>query len=335
MKIMVTGGTGFVGSHAVEALVAAGHQVHLLARNPAKIDAVFSPRGVEIDGHTVGDMADADTVRRAMTGCDAVLHAAANMYGGSDILDANVRGVRNAVGIACELGLDPILYISTMAAMYPPPGDVIRVDDPIVNLKTTYGRSKAEGERYARGLQAAAKPVVTIYPAGVYGPNDPGLGEPLKGLRDALRFGWPITATGVSIIDVRDLASVVVECLEPKRGPRRFMAGGHFVTWPQLADICDEITGHHTRRVTVPPLLLRGVARMLDLAKKVIPFEYPLTHEASLMMTNFVPCDSSATLEQLDVTFRPTEETMADAIQWLYEQGQINAKQAGKLARST
>jgi dihydroflavonol-4-reductase len=332
MKILVTGGTGFVGSHAVEALVGAGHEVHLLVRNPTKIDAVFKRRGIEIAGHTVGDMADAEAVRNAMTGCEAVLHAAANMYGDGAVLDANVRGVNNAVGIACELGLDPILYISTIAAMYPPPGDVIRVDDPIVNLKTTYGQSKAEGERYARELQASAKPVVTIYPAAIYGPDDPGMGEPLKGLRDALRFGWPITATGVSIIDVRDLASLVVACLEPNLGPRRFMAGGHYISWPRFADICDEITGRHTRRVPLPPLVLRGVGRLLDLAKRVVPFEYPLTHEASLMMTNFAPCDSRPTLEQLDVTFRPTEETIADAIRWLYEQGEISARLAGKLA---
>ncbi|MGE4608531.1 MAG: NAD-dependent epimerase/dehydratase family protein [Myxococcota bacterium] len=333
MRVMVTGGTGFVGSHAVEALVAGGHEVHLLVRNPAKIRVVFEQRGIEIDGHTVGDMADSDAVRSAMTGCDAVLHAAASLYGGNAVRDANVRGVENAVGLASELGLDPILYISTVAAMYPPPGDMIRVDDPIVNLKTTYGESKAEGERYARELQAADKPVVTIYPAGIYGPNDPGMGEPLKGLRDALRFGWPITATGVSIIDVRDLASVVVACLEPNRGPRRFMAGGHFVSWPQFADICDEVTGRHTRRVRLSPLVLRGVARLLDFAKKVVPFEYPLTHEASLMATNFVPCDSSSTIEQLGIAFRPTEETIADAIRWLYEQGEISAKTAGKLTR--
>ncbi len=333
MKVLVTGGTGFVGSHAVEALVAAGHEVHLLVRNPAKIGAVFAQRGIEIHGHTVGDMADSAAVRKAMTGCHAVLHAAASIYGGKDVLDANVSGVKNTVGIACELGIDPVLYISTIAAMYPPPGDVIRVDDPIVNLKTTYGQSKAEGERFARELQALGKPVVTIYPAGIYGPDDPGMGEPLKGLRDALRFGWPITTTGVSIIDVRDLARVVVACLEPNRGPRRFMAGGHFISWPEFADICDKVTGRVTRRVRLAPPVLRTVARLLDLAKQVVPFEYPLTHEASLMMTNFVPCDSDETIEQLGITFRPTEDTMTDGIRWLYEQGAISAKIAGKLAR--
>jgi nucleoside-diphosphate-sugar epimerase len=332
MRVLVTGGTGFVGSHAVAALTAAGHDVRLLVRDSAKIDRVLKPRGIQIGDYRLGDMTDSSSVRSALAGCDAVLHAAATFYGGDEVLDANVRGVQNAVGIAAELGLDPIVYISTIAAMYPPPGDRISVDDPVVNLKTTYGRSKAEGERYARELQAAGAPVVTIYPAGVLGPDDPGPSELMKGLRDGMRFGWPITATGVSLIDVRDLASVVAAALEPGQGPRRFMSAGHFVSWRQLADLCDGLTGRRAPRIPMPPPLLRGAGRLFDFAKRFVALDYPLTHEAALMMTRFVPCDSRTTLEQLDVRFRPTDETLCDGIRWLHQTGQISAKVAGKLA---
>ena len=153
MKVLVTGGTGFVGSHAVSALVSAGHQVRLLVRNPAKIDRVLTPRNIEIVDHVIGDVSDTDAVRSALSGCDAVLHAAATLYGGDEVLDANVRGVRNTLGIGCELGLDPILYISSIAAMVSPVGDCITVNDPVYHFETNYGRSKAEGERYARELQ--------------------------------------------------------------------------------------------------------------------------------------------------------------------------------------
>ena len=332
MKVLVTGGTGFVGSHAVAALVSAGHQVRLLVRDPAKIDRVLKPRNIEIDDHQIGDMSDTNAVRTALSGCDAVLHAAATLYGGDEVLDANVRGVRNALGIGCELGLDPILYISSIAAMYPPVGDRITVDDPVAHLETTYGRSKAEGERYARELQESGAPVVTIYPSGVFGPEDPGPGESMKGLRDAIRFGWPITASGVSIVDVRDVAMVVAASLEPGHGPRRFMAAGHFVSGSEFADLCDELTGRRTLRVPVPPMLLRGIGWLLDLVKKFVPFEYPLTHEAALMMTHFVLCDSRETEEQLGVDFRSTEQTLADGIRWLYATGQISSRVAGKLS---
>ena len=331
MKVLVTGGTGFVGSHSAAALVRAGHQVRLLVRDPTKIDRVLKPRGIEIDDYVIGDMRDINAVRTALGDCDAVLHAAATLYGGTEVLDANVRGVRNTLGIGHQLGLDPLLYISSIAAMYPPLGNRITIDDPVSHVETTYGRSKAEGERCARQLQASGAPVVTIYPSGVFGPNDPGPGETMKGLRDAIRFGWPITTGGISIVDVRDVASVVAASLESGRGPRRFMTAGHFVKWFEFAEICDELTGRRTLRVPVSPMLLRGVGRLLDLAKKFVPFEYPLTHEAALMMTQFVPCDSRATEQQLEIGFRSTEQTLADAIRWLYETGQISPRVAGKL----
>lgn len=332
MKVFVTGSTGFVGSHAVEALLAAGHRVRLLVRDADKAKRILGARGVDLDDVVFGDMTDAGVIRDALSGCDAVLHAAAELYGGDEVLDANVQGVRNTVGIAAELGLDPILHVSTVMVMYPPPGDVIRVDDPIVNIETTYGRSKAEGERFSRGLQAEGLPVVTIYPAGVFGPEDPGMGETSKAIRDGLRIGWPMTTSGVSVIDVRDLAATMAAAMEPGHGPRRFMVGGHFVTWPEFADICDGLTGRRARRVPMPPPLLRGAGLVLDWVKKIVPFEYPLTYEAALMMTGFVPCDSERTLEELGVHFRPTSETFADAIRWLHREGHLDAKVAGRLA---
>ena len=334
VKVLVTGGTGFVGSHAVAALLRRGHWVRLLVRDPSKIQRVLKARGIEVDDYAVGDIADAQAVRTALMGCDAAMHAAATFYGGNEIYTANVQGARNVLGIAAKLGIDPILFISTVAAMFPPAGEQSTVDDPIRGLETTYGRSKVEAERFARELQARGAPLVVIYPAAVFGPDDPGPGETTKGLRDGVRFGWPIATGGVSIVDVRDLAEVIAAALEPGCGPRRFMVGGHFMSWPELADLCDALTGRRTLHIPVPGLLLRGIGRLLDAAKRIVPFTYPLTHEAAVIMTRLVPCDSLATIEQLGVPFRPTAETLHDTIRWLYETGAISAKIAGEIANS-
>jgi dihydroflavonol-4-reductase len=333
VKLLVTGGTGFVGSHAVAALLRGGHRVRLLVRDPGKIRRVLEARGIRVDDYAVGDIADAEAVRRALVGCDAVLHAAATLFGGREAYTVNVRGARNVLGIACELGLDPILFTSTVAAMFPPAGDRFAVDDPVRGLETSYGRSKSESERFARELQARGAPLVTIYPAAVFGPDDPGLGEPNKGLRDGIRFGWPIAAGGISIVDVRDLAEIIAAALAPGCGPRRFMAGGHYSSWSEFADLCDAVTNRRALRVPMPTPLLSGIGRLLDAAKKVLPFDYPLTREAVEIMTRFVPCDSRATVEQLGVQFRPTAETLEDTIRWLYESGEISAKIAGRIAR--
>ena len=335
MKVLVTGGTGFVGSHAVEALVHAGHEVRLLARSPEKVDRVMATRRIEGLDVVLGDMTDAARVRAALTGCDAVLHAAAEVEIGraKDVFESNVAGSHNVLGTAVELGLDPVLVISSIATMFPPTGPAITVDDPIVNLSSGYGRSKAEGERYARELQAAGKPVVSIYPSAVTGPDDPGPSATVKGLRDSIRFGYMITSGGVGRVDVRDLATVVVAALEPGRGPRRYMAGGRFLSWAEEAALCEQIIGRRVRRIPAPPWTVRLVGRTVDAIKAVMPsFDYPLTYEASLFMTRMVPCDDQKTIEELGVTFRASRETLTDTIRFLLEAAELEPSQAPALS---
>lgn len=332
MKILVTGGTGFLGSHCAAALLAAGHGVRLLVRSPEKIADVFGPLGVEIDEHVQGDMADPVAVDRALDGCDAVLHTAATMYGGEDVLRANLAGVQNVIGGAARLGIDPAIYISSVTAMFPPPGPIARLEDPIGRLHTVYGRSKTQGERYVRALQAEGAAITTLYPAGIYGPHDPLIGEGTKGLRDVLRYGWPITTGGVSIVDVRDVAAIVLACLEPGCGSRRYIAGGHFHTWPEFASLAESVTERRMRRIPLPGPLLRAAGRVLDGLRHIVSFDYPLTHEAALFATQLTPCDSSRTESELAISFRPTKETIADSIRWLVEVGELDPKSAGSLA---
>lgn len=85
------------------------------------------------------------------------------------------------------MNLDPIVHVSSIATMFPPPRPVHTVDEPIVTLLSDYGRSKTVGEVLARKLQHDGAPFVIFYPAGIYGPRDPGIGAPLKGLRDRFR----------------------------------------------------------------------------------------------------------------------------------------------------
>ncbi len=334
MKVLVTGGTGFIGSHAVEALRAGGHQVRLLARDPQKVQQVLEPRGIEVDEVVVGDMVDPTVVRGALAGCDAVLHAAAavELNGSQEVLHTNMAGCRNVLGGAVELGLDPVIYTSSVGAMFPPRGPMLTVDDPVTSLKTAYGRSKADGERYARELQAEGAPVVSVYPAGVYGPHDPVPGNGTKGLRDRLRYGWFMTTGGSVCVDVRDLATLFAKALAAGRGPRRYMAGGHFLTWAEEADLCQELTGRPVRRIPAPARLVRGIGHGVDLLKWLIPgFDYPLTHEAALFVTQVVPCDSRRTIEELGVRFRPTAETLRDAIRWMLEAGHLEPRYAPRL----
>ncbi|MDJ0789759.1 MAG: NAD-dependent epimerase/dehydratase family protein [Myxococcota bacterium] len=335
MRVLVTGGTGFVGSHLTHELLAKGHEVRLLARRPERVDAVLAPRGIVPNEVVPGDMSDAEAVERALEGCEAVIHAAASVEiaASSDTYRANVAGVEHVIEGAAKRGLDPIVHVSSIATLFPPPGPVSTPDDPIANLATDYGRSKAEGERRVRRLQDGGAPVVSVYPSGIYGPDDPGPSQTLKGLRDRLRYSWLITDGGVGIVDVRDLARVLAACLIPGRGPRRYMAGGHFLSWAAEAAICEDLVGRRVRKPRVPASAMRAMGHVVDAIRRVVPgFDYPLTHEAALFATLFRPSDDSRTLEELGVGYRPVEETLRDSIAWLVAEGHLAPKWAPALA---
>lgn len=330
----MTGGTGFVGSHVVGALRSCGHEVRLLARSREKVDRVMRARGLAVTDVVQGDMVDPEAVRKSLTGCEAVVHAAAEVGigRGESVFASNTAGSRNVLGSAVALGLDPVIHVSSVAIMFPPPGPVLTVDDPLVSLDTDYGRSKADAERHARELQAGGAPVTIIYPSGVYGPGELEIGLSNKGLRDRIKYGWFMTTGGAGIVDVRDLSAFIAAAIEPGRGPSRFMVGGHFLPWAEEADLCQEITGRRVRRIPASPRVVRGIGHAVDFIKTVVPtFDYPLTHEASLFVTRFVPCDSRRSIEELGVDFRPTRETLEDSIRWLLETGELAPKFAPRL----
>jgi len=335
LRILLTGGTGFVGSHAAEALLRAGHELRFLVRDPGKLARLGQTRGIEVADAVVGDMTDAAAVKAALAGCDAVLHAAASVEIGvaREVFATNLAGIRNVLGLALERGLDPVVYVSTIASMFPPPGPVITVHDPIQSLATGYGRSKAEGERFVRELQARGAPIASVYPSGVYGPDDPGPGQSMKGLRDRIRIGWIRTTGGTACVDVRDLAKILAASFEPGRGPRRTMAGGHFATWMEEADCVEALIGRRVRRIPAPPSVVRGIGRAVDLLKRIVPsLDYPLTYEASLFLTQLVPCDSRATVAELGAGFRPMRETLRDSIRWMLATGMLPRRYAPALA---
>src|SRR6185295_2869588 len=157
----VTGGTGYIGSHAVVALRRRGVGVRVLARRPARVDEVLGPLGAPEVEVAEGDMTDAAAVARALDGCDAVVHAAAEIGvsgGRGPSGTGNVDGVRQVVGQAVERGLDPIIYTSTVAAHLPTEASTLTVDSPLAEPVSAYGRAKREAEELVRSYQAAGAP---------------------------------------------------------------------------------------------------------------------------------------------------------------------------------
>jgi nucleoside-diphosphate-sugar epimerase len=136
----------------------------------------------------------------------------------------------------------------------------------------------------------------------------------------------------VSLVDVRDLAAVLAATLQPGLGPRRLLAGGHFVTWPDLGDLTDEILGVRARRVPFPRPVIYAMGSFLDLLRRIFTVTYPLTRDAAEIMVTMVPTDDAASLASLGVTLRPLEETLTDALRWLVQEGHLSGRAAGRFA---
>jgi dihydroflavonol-4-reductase len=336
VKVLVTGGTGFTGSHTVRALVTAGHDVRLLVRDPRKVRSVFEPHGFVPADVVVGDMTDADAVKSALVDCDAVVHTAAlvdlRRAAARLVEESNTRGVELIIGGAARRGLSSIVHVSSLGVFFVPGGPPLSPGLPVAPGTTAYARSKSQAELYVRRLQEQGASIRICYPAGILGPDDPGLSAVTNGLRSFLRDGAVLTSSGMQVVDVRDLAALHLKLLELSPGAHRYAAAAKMLTWPEVVALLDELTGTRLRRIRVPGPLLRAAGSVGDAVKRVRDFDYPLTRDLMEFTTRWPGADTERTTRELGVGFREVADSFRDTVGWMYRAGHLSAAQVGKLA---
>ncbi|MBI2699792.1 MULTISPECIES: NAD-dependent epimerase/dehydratase family protein [Mycobacterium] len=320
MRVLVTGGTGFVGGWTAKAIADAGHSVRFLVRTPAKLKTSVGALGVDVSDYVAGDIKDRASVREALTGCDAVVHSAALVATDPrqtpEMLSTNMHGAGNVLGQAVQMGLDPIIHVSSFTALFHPNLDTLTADLPVVGGTDGYGTSKAQVEIYARGLQDAGAPVTITYPGMVLGPPvGDQFGEAGEGVKAALQMhAIPGRSAAWLIVDARDLAALHVALLEPGRGPRRYMAGGHRVPVTELAKMLGQVADTPMVAVPIPDSFLRVAGTVLDLAGPYLPFDNPLTAAGMQYYTQMPKSDDSPSEQELGVNYRDARETVADTV---------------------
>ncbi len=338
MRVLVTGGTGFIGSHTVAALAASGHEPRVLARDPRKLEHLQRQYDMPPCECVRGDMTDPEVVLRALEGCDGVVHAAAlvalERARAQEVIDTNLRGVELVLGTAHQLGIERIVYVSSTAVLFDPARGTMRPNDPVVPRSgSAYGLSKGQGELFVRGLQKASVCVRTVYPAQVIGPRDAELSEGNQGLKMLLEPLRIVPSSGgMQAIDVRDLAAIHVALLEAAPKPGRYVAAGHLLSWEEACDLLDRLTGNKTPRISIDGRIVRWLGWLGDELQRWVDLGVPLTAEAMEYASLWPGADSSETLAELGVSFRPIEETFADTLRWMYEAGHVDAKSVGRLA---
>lgn len=333
MKVFVTGATGLIGSHLARCLVAEGHDVRALVRTREKGERVLVPIGVPAAELVEGDMTDASAVVRGLAGCDAAVHAAASVSvtdsaTGRTDFEANLEGTRVVVGAACERGLET-LFVSSMTAIFDP-RKPMHDASPLTHSRTRYGRSKAECDQLVRELQATGAPVGIVYPAGVVGPDDPGLSESVRAYRSFLR-GTLASSGGNLMVDARDL-SILMTRLLAARSRGRVVAGGHYHDWDAFTRLLEQVTGATIPRIRAPGWALRLASRGMDQFGALTGRRMPMTGEGIEIATRVRPMQDSPRVAELGVVWRDADATLRDLFRWLLDAGRLPAAAVPTLA---
>lgn len=331
MRVLVTGATGFVGYHSARALLARGHDVRVLARSLAKAEPLFrSAREVEI---VVGDMTDAPAARAALSGMDAVLHAAATVSFSREsadaLRDANLAGVRNVLGCASEHGLRAILYVSSLTTLFDPRAPDPTEDSPVIAQRNPYARAKVAAESEVRRLVAAGAPIATVYPNAVIGPDDPGWSESVAALRGFMARCLD-TSGGVGFVDVRDLAALLAALLDAE-ATGRFLVGGQFRSWAELAVELEDVLGRPLRRLHLSAPALRALGSLVDGVRRLRPVDSLISREGMEHATRMRPLPNTQALERFGIALRPVRESFEATARWMLATGRLRPHHAPAL----
>ncbi len=335
MLVAMTGASGFVGSHTLRALADRGHTVRALVRDRAKFERLLAARGLAQPEIVEGDMTDRASVAALVEGAESVIHTAATVAFEPGLIERmhanNVAGVENVVTAALEAGARSIVYTSSVAAIfhggYPP----ITIDDPVAEPDNPYGKAKADAERAARSLQERSDGRLSIlYPPGIIGPDDPALSESNKAFLIYIRDWAPRTTGGMSLVDVRDVAEILVAVAE-RGGDGRYLFAGLQLAWEEIACVIERVTRRAVKRKLLPGPLLRGAGRLFDAMKTVAPLDFPLTLETMTYATRWPGIVTSPAAATLEHQYRTAEQTIGDLARWLEHEGHIDKKARGAL----
>jgi dihydroflavonol-4-reductase len=312
---LVTGGTGFLGSHLVRALADRGDDLRLLLRRSSNAGLLDD---LEFERRT-GDVTDRRAVRRAMEGVERVFHVAGRTSlrdrDREAVFDINVKGARIVFEAALTAGVERLVFTSSVAAIGPAkPGGTASEDQEFRagRLGITYINSKHEAE--VEALRAAAKglPVVIVNPSFVLGPDDPK-GTSMTLVRRFLQRRIPVYVDGaLNIVDVRDVAAG--HLLADRKGEvaERYILGGRNFTLDRLFADLSRISGVAPPELRLPGGPATHGARLAALARLPLPIAPDEVKSATQWWTY----RNTKAKRELGFKPRPHEETLEDAVRW-------------------
>ncbi len=320
MRAFVTGGTGFVGSHLVEALLEQGYEVRCLVRNNAKWLEGLPITSVK------GHLFDDDALRKGMEGSSVLYHVAGlTRAPDSETLDrANVEGTLNLLDAARDVGIEKALITSSLAAVGTSGSRPLSEDAPRQPI-STYGRSKAEMERQLE-QRSDGPPVVIVRPPAVYGPREADFFTLIK-LADKQRV-LPVVGSGtrpqLNLVHVRDLVSGMIAAVESEAtsGSTYFLGGSEDHTWDEIRSAIRDAIGHGALGINIPPSFMEPLGGASEAIGKILG-KYPALNreKAREGKASWLISSDKA---RADFGYDPTislEEGMRETVEWYRANG--------------
>jgi nucleoside-diphosphate-sugar epimerase len=264
--VLVTGGTGFIGSHLVEALLAQGHEVRCLVRDTRRLGWISGLSSVMI---AQGGMDEPHSLLEGMRGVDQVYHVAGltRARAAREFFRVNAAGTRHLVHACLETPGGPrrLVHLSSLAAVGPMPMATACAEDVAPRPVSPYGRSKLQGEAAVLGVRDRLH-VTVLRPPVVYGPRDRGVLEVARWVGRGLLPMPAGPSRTLSLCYVEDLVTALLTAGEAKvpSGEIFHVASEGAFTWEQVGDALGEALGKHPTPLRIPVPILLALATGAD-----------------------------------------------------------------------
>ncbi len=322
--MLVTGGSGFVGSAVARALQARGARLRLLVR-PESPRTNFQSLAAEI---VVGDMRDRDAMAGALSGCRFLFHVAADYRlwarDPEEIVRNNLQGTTSVMEAALAAGVERIVYTSSVATLRLT-GTTKPADEngPLGEAEAVgaYKRSKVAAERIVeRMIAERGLPAVVVNPSTPVGPRDVRPTPTGRIIVEAASGRMPaFVDTGLNLVHVDDVADGHIRALEQGRIGRRYILGGQDASLGEMLGAIARLTKRRPPRLQLPIGPLAPLAELAELFGRITGREPFLTKDGLKMARQHMYFTSARAEAELGYSARPYELALADAIGWFRE----------------
>ncbi|NYF80399.1 hopanoid-associated sugar epimerase [Granulicella arctica] len=326
MRAFITGATGFVGSHVARTYAAQGATLRLLTRQTSSTKLLAN-----LDAELVtGDLRQPEKLRSALAGCDALVHVAADyrlwVRDPKEMYASNVKGTRELLRIAREVGVKRVVYTSSVATMgFKADGTIVDEATPVglADMIGHYKRSKFMAEQVAIEAARAGQHVIILNPTTPIGAGDVKPTPTGRIIVDFLNKKFPAYVdTGLNLVDVAEIAQMHFAALERGTPGERYILGGENLTLKQILDRMSSITGLPSPTMKVPHAVAMAFAFFEEnITGRLLGKEPRATVEAVKMGKKTMFAASSKAERDLGFRVFPVYHAMRSAIDWFVANG--------------